>query len=500
MAALAHHFAEAAVPGCAAKAADYALSAANLAADAAAWEQAVDLCDAGLGALERVDCSDDQRVFELLVRKAELLGTLAQLDLADVWKAGFAAFEAARRVGSAEALVRAAAAYNHPRRPSGEVGRQLCEEALAALGDQPDPRLRSLLLISLSQTGTASDAQVAAMCSEALELAREARDPATLSGARRLRAFSLMGSPNAQALAEIGGEMVAEARDLHQQAVGHRFVVVARLIAGDRQGFDAEVRELERCARELRMWLFREQIVRCRLTAAFLDARFAEADGRLAELLEVHGPAGTPNGVTAIKASPLFEEGRFEDIDALEPPAPMVLAPMVLATRAHGAVETGRFDDARSAVRAAMHDMRRAPPYLAVMASALLAEVVYALDDSRIAPLLRGHLEPYAGLVLVIGFGAQCLGPADRPLGMVAALLGEEEAADGHFETALRVSTSLRSPLFLAHSQCDYGRFLLRRGGAGDEARARDLLSAAAVTAERLGMRTLARRASRLLS
>jgi hypothetical protein len=144
--------------------------------------------------------------------------------------------------------------------------------------------------------------------------------------------------------------------------------------------------------------------------------------------------------------------------------------------------------------------MRRAPPYLAVMASALLAEVVYALDDSRIAPLLRGHLEPYAGLVLVIGFGAQCLGPADRPLGMVAALLGEEEAADGHFETALRVSTSLRSPLFLAHSQCDYGRFLLRRGGAGDEARARDLLSAAAVTAERLGMRTLARRASRLLS
>jgi hypothetical protein len=339
------------------------------------------------------------------------------------------------------------------------------------------------------------------MSSEALELARGAQDPVTLRWARQTRAVSLLGSPDAQALADVAGEMVGEESDLMQQAIGHRFLVAARLMVGDRHGFDAETRELERCARELRMWLFRQQVVLCHLTAAFLEAQFGEIGDRLAELGKEHVAAGTPGatGLKAHMASLLFEEGRFDDLDALEPLPSELPAPLLRAILAHGAVARGRLDDARFAVRGVVDDLPQVTACVAAWTSARLAEVVFALDDGDSAHLLRRHLAPYAGLVLVIGFGAICLGPADRSLGMIAALLGEEDGAEHHFETALRVAESLRSPLFVGHTQCDYGEFLLRRARAGDTALATRLVSAAAATAESLQMRTLARRAARVL-
>ena len=69
-------------------------------------------------------------------------------------------------------------------------------------------------------------------------------------------------------------------------------------------------------------------------------------------------------------------------------------------------------------------------------------------------------------------------------LGKLAALLGHDREAEIHFEAALRLDGAAGMPVWLAHTQLDYG---LARPDRGEE-----LLRAALCTAERLGMATVA--------
>jgi len=52
----------------------------------------------------------------------------------------------------------------------------------------------------------------------------------------------------------------------------------------------------------------------------------------------------------------------------------------------------------------------------------------------------------------------------------------------------------LRSPPWIAHTEHEHARMLMARGGTEDRARARDLLTSAATTAEALGMTHLSER------
>jgi tetratricopeptide (TPR) repeat protein len=76
--------------------------------------------------------------------------------------------------------------------------------------------------------------------------------------------------------------------------------------------------------------------------------------------------------------------------------------------------------------------------------------------------------------------------------------MGRLDAAARHFEDALDMNTKIRSPLWVAHAQHDYGRMLLRRDQAGDREHALKLLAAALVTADKLGLKALGDRALRL--
>jgi len=98
---------------------------------------------------------------------------------------------------------------------------------------------------------------------------------------------------------------------------------------------------------------------------------------------------------------------------------------------------------------------------------------------------------PYRDQVVVGGMGEGCFGAVDRYLGMLASERGCWDAAEAHFETALRLETGLLAPPLLARTRHWYGRMLLTRGWAGDGDRATQLLDASAETAERLGMASL---------
>lgn len=122
-----------------------------------------------------------------------------------------------------------------------------------------------------------------------------------------------------------------------------------------------------------------------------------------------------------------------------------------------------------------------------------LAEMCVALRDERRATLLYGLLRPHEGLNAVFGPLA-FFGPVSHALGLLSDLTGEFEAAANHFEHALLSTAKLRARPWLAYTQHDYGRTLLRGGDAAGREKARKLLTDALAAAEHMGMRDLVRR------
>jgi tetratricopeptide (TPR) repeat protein len=87
----------------------------------------------------------------------------------------------------------------------------------------------------------------------------------------------------------------------------------------------------------------------------------------------------------------------------------------------------------------------------------------------------------------VVPLAHLCQGSASRPLGLLATTLSRYEDAAQHFEHALTMNMQIRSPLWVAHTQHDYARMLLRNH-AGDREKALELLDEALATAEALGL------------
>jgi DNA-binding CsgD family transcriptional regulator len=88
----------------------------------------------------------------------------------------------------------------------------------------------------------------------------------------------------------------------------------------------------------------------------------------------------------------------------------------------------------------------------------------------------------------MIGSGVIFCGAADRYLGMLAATLGDVDAAEAHFASALRLNRDMGATTWLAHTYYEYARMLLSNDQLD---RAGPLLTEAQALAERVGMPTL---------
>jgi DNA-binding CsgD family transcriptional regulator len=117
-----------------------------------------------------------------------------------------------------------------------------------------------------------------------------------------------------------------------------------------------------------------------------------------------------------------------------------------------------------------------------------LADACSAVADVEVAALVYPELAPLSGASVMIGHGVACYGAADRYLGMLAATLGDLDAAERHFEAALALNGEMGARTWLAHTAYEYGRMLLTRG---DRARAESLLAEATALGESIGMPTL---------
>jgi DNA-binding SARP family transcriptional activator len=499
--ALAHHFAETTRGDQSAKAADYALRAADWATDQLAFEEASGYLERALGLVELDSPPDLGRRFELLLALGAARERL--FDYPGATDATQRAAADARAIGSVERLARAACSGT-PRRRFGSLSVDnevvaLCEEALAGLGED-DSALRAEVLAFLaahrafSGEGAASEP----LAREALAMARRVGDGATLGRALMALSWSLWGSERAGEQLALAQELVDLGVASHnplQELEGRLLRAPCRLALGDVGGFDADADDLARGARRLRWVYGAAHGALWKALRALMDGRFDEVDPLATAMLTHSGRDEdflSAYGAQVIWAA--FEQGRLEEVRSLviETVEANLFVPVYRAFLAFLHAELGELTEARAIFEAlepaAFMALPRDLTWTAALA--LLSEVAVRLDCAGAAETLYDLLSPRAGQLLVVQ-GALCPGAADRYLGMLATTMGRTDYAEHHFAAGRALEERAGSAPLLARTDYWNAVMLFRRGAPGDTERASRLLDSARTTANRFGMTNL---------
>ena len=120
--------------------------------------------------------------------------------------------------------------------------------------------------------------------------------------------------------------------------------------------------------------------------------------------------------------------------------------------------------------------------------TALLADVCAVLRDRERAQILYRQLLPFARLN-AHAFPEMILGSVERPLGVLAALRGDWDGAEGHFARAIEANARMGARPWVAHARHDSARALIDQAKPGGRGRASELLTSALDTYRELGMR-----------
>jgi len=514
LAELAHHLVEAA-PGSektAARAVEMATLAGRRSLQMLAWEDAAELFERALAALELTERPGSaQQRCELLLAVGE--ARMAASDVPAARTAYQQAGELARRIGSPEALAQAGLGLGLEF-TSGivdlvQVG--LLEEALTAL-DEADSPLRAVVLAGLARA-LVSSPQVErrlALSEDAVRMARRLGDPATLAAVLFGRHLAIWGSERAEVAGErlaIATEAVGLAEQIGDRAMALRGRGLRRidlLELGDLAGYDADLAAAERAADELRQLRYRWQLPLAHATRALLDGRFAQAEELIEQGLAAGRRAGDQavgNYYTGVIATLRFMQGRLGELAGLARDAASRFPAMVVFRAALAAMlaETGRADEARAEVEyltaGDLAAVPRDPAWSYCLASLALA--CYHLGEASIAGKLHPLLEPYADRNIVTGrVGAVCLGPAAYFLGLLDLTRGLPDQALRRFQQAAALADRMQARPTAAMSREGQARALLALDRPGDRQRAIALLDEVTATARALGIRGLGERAA----
>jgi hypothetical protein len=247
----------------------------------------------------------------------------------------------------------------------------------------------------------------------------------------------------------------------------------------------------EALARELRASRFLWLLPLMRAMSANLQGRFDGCEAALAEAAAGARQAGDPSAevVMQFHRLGLYRTREWHDqLLALEPmlaaqmpaiPSSEVWWPIV---RASLLCRVGRRAEATAAF--ASYDRDLAVRVGERSTLGFLAEVAAGTGDLALCQGLYPLLAPLAGQLLCFGMiGLFCEGPYDRQLGLVAAALGNHDAAAGHFEAGIVRCRQLGLRPHLSRLLFEYAE---ARAAAGDPARAATLAGEARALASAL--------------
>jgi DNA-binding CsgD family transcriptional regulator len=513
---LAHHFVQAALGGSAEKAVMYARRAGDRAMTQVAWEAAIGHYQRALQALDLLDGPDPIERCELLLALGEAQTTAQPGSNSPEGRATFRrAADIARQIGAPEQLARAALGFtgvNLNRVFGGAEQVRLLEEALAAL-DPADSPLRARVLARLATdvywTHPDEADRTRTLAEDALAMARRIDDPGALAFALPACYLPLCDPDNLEQRLAGADETVRLAErigDLQLLGWGHIYRFITRCEAGDLRTASAALEACTRIAEQLRkpFWQYAAALLRAEL--ALLTGRFAAAE---ADLTHERQLWETNTDHYAVQAGLLrYEQARLGELSELIQARADGTTPLAMTGRGAAifnqlqiallCLETGHVDAARAMFEmlagADFSDVPRDWVWLGSIA--LLSDLCVALNDTSRAALLYDLLHPYSARNLSGGVFCTCYGPGAYYLALLATLLGRWDAAARHCEDALAISMRMGARPWLAHAQFAYAALLVRRAGAGDRERARELLEQSVVLATGIGMPRLLAQAS----
>ncbi|HEX8976534.1 MAG TPA: AAA family ATPase [Solirubrobacteraceae bacterium] len=493
---LAYHFAAAAPLGEVRRAIDYNIRAARAATEALAFDEAADVLRTAL----ELGIEDAGERAEVLLELGTVLHRAGKaFDAQDAFDS---AAGIARRLGDAELLGRAAIGHEDASwRPGTGGDTRLLEEAAASLGDQPS-ELRVGLLGGLARALDMRGHHQRAVIvrSSAIALARRLGDRAGLATVLT-RSYWSRGSTPIDDILEMLGEAKALGEELGNpeiQAEAISWTVPAYVAVADIASARATISLLRELARITAQPFYSHVAEHYGAAIALGDGDLAAAE-EMAARSEEAGRLLTGRDASGTYGVQMFslrrEQGRLAEL------APVI---RILAgrDRVRGAwppgfvsllVELGMEAEARRQLdRIVAEGLDRLRESLWIASLTYVTDACAALGHEAAAALVYPELSSLAGTNVMIGHLVACYGSADRYLGMLATTLGEWERAEEHFERAIELNRRMGARTWLAHTEYEYARMLLRRGGA--EARSAQLLQHAAELGAVIGMTALTAR------
>jgi DNA-binding SARP family transcriptional activator len=488
LAELAYHFRASGT----AKALPYAWRAGVHAASLLAFEEAARLYEL---ALETATTAEDRGQLLLALGEAQARGGKEAAAKTSFLRAS----DVARAAALHELLVRAAVGYGgrflwaHGR--TGERLVPLLEEGLTYVGEA-DSALRVGLLSRLAAALRHGPrrARREVLIGEAVRMARRIGDPVTIASALSAAESALHAPHTARERLANAGEIVALA-----SAAGDR----ERLFDGHEHAFWAawELSDPDRRARELaamagvaqnlrqpaQLWM----LAAARATLALSEGRFAEAPRLIERAHHIGAPVLAWNARAARMLQQFILRRELGGLDEYlhqvtdreqDFPSPLVYRSVL----AHVQACLGRTGEAAALVREiTRHDLSdwHVDEQWAVSVC-LLAETCAIIGGARPAAALYDVLAPFAAQS-AIAVPELALDSIHRPLGILATMLGRFEPAEAHFVAAAAVNARMGARPWVAHTQAEHARMLLRRG---ERERAAELLARARATARELGI------------
>ena len=496
LAALAHHYAQAAPVGAGERAIAYNLLAAESAVSALAFDEAIShlrtALELGLDdPRERAACVLDLgKASHRAGRSAEALAAFGEV----------AAI--ARALGDPELLAQAAIGYEEACwRPAIHDGSSitLLNEALEAIGEG-DSATRVPLLGGLARAldFVGQNEQAAGARSEAIRLAHERNDRSSLGWVLSAAYWSRRVLPEHEinAMLAEASEIGVELGDVALHAEALAWLVPSYVNLCDHDAARAALDRTFDVARRMSQPFHLHVAEHYASALALCDGDLAGAE-QAAERSREWSRLLTGRDASGTYGIQMFgirrEQGRLAEL------APVI---RVLAAGPHAGAwrpglvavlaELGMEAEARRELeRVAAPELDELRTSLWLASAVYLTDACAELGDDRVAGLLYPELLPAAGTNVQIGHLVACYGSADRYLGMLAAACREWEVAEGHFVDALALNRSLGARTWVAHTAYEYARMLSASGRADEAA---PLFREALGLATEIGMPTLASR------